>query len=57
MVSREDGTYTKFEYGNDMIQTEIQSDRHKISAMIDGRIEFGPSLYDGNFIWTSKTET
>ena len=57
MRSREDGTYTKFEFGTDVIQTEIQSDRHKFGEMNEGRIEFGPSLYDGNFIWTSKTET
>jgi hypothetical protein len=40
-----------------VIQTEIQSDIQEPSDEVGGKIQFGPTLYDGNFIWTSKTET
>ena len=48
--------YELFEFGTDVIQTELIPSKRGPTGIEDARNASGPTLYNGSFIWTTKSE-
>ena len=52
-IEMEDGTFKQFDFGIDVIQTDIIPPKRNSVQLKAARLVPGPTLRNGNFIWTT----
>ena len=57
LIQQADGSFELFDFGIDVIQTEISPSRHTADELRDNRGASGPTLYNGSFMWTSRVDS
>ena len=54
LVETSEGTFEVFDFGIDVIQTIIIPNKRTLQQKVDNIGVGGPTLRDGNFIWTTS---